>query len=88
MIEPNQSEANQSSPPLKRKCSLCHIEKSIEDYYWSHGVRMTRCKECHKNYVKIWRKHHREQILKHRKKYNAKYRERTRDTDSKSQADK
>lgn len=75
MQEPKASEQNPTSPVL-RKCQLCGEVKDIEDYYWSQGKRMNRCKECHKNYVKMWRRHHREQVLAHRKKYNAKYRKR------------
>ena len=76
------SEADQESLQVERKCQICGHKKPTDDFYWSQGKRMTRCKECHKGYVKIWRKHHREQVLAHRKKYNAKYRERQRETDS------
>lgn len=76
MPEHEHSEANPTSAPVLRKCMLCGQTKPLEDYYWSHGKRMTRCKECHKGYVKMWRKHHREQVKEHRKRYNTKYRER------------
>lgn len=87
MQEPEHSEANQTSPVM-RKCQLCGEEKDLEQFYWSQGKRMTRCKECHKNYVKMWRKHHREQVLEHRKRYNDKYRARRKDAAKRStQAD-
>lgn len=59
------------------KCNVCKLPKdSTEDFYWSKGKRMLRCKECHKEYVKLWRKYHKDEVLAHRKKYNTKYRER------------
>lgn len=63
---------------MKAKCTVCNQEKdSTLNYYWSNGKRMTRCKDCHKEYVKIWRKYHKDVVNEHRKKYNTKYRKRT-----------
>lgn len=62
---------------MKVKCNVCsQVKDSNEDFYWSKGKRMIRCKECHLVYVNLWRKQHKEKVLEHRKKYNKKYRER------------
>jgi hypothetical protein len=55
------------------KCTVCNIKKDTSDgYYWSKGKRQERCKECQRMMVRIWQKHHREQVLNYKRTYNRK----------------
>jgi len=45
-----------------RRCNLCSSKQPIENFYLSHGVPMSRCKECHKKEVHIWRVNHRSRV--------------------------
>jgi hypothetical protein len=72
--EPKILKAEQPSTPPMRKCRLCQKTQPEVDYYRVNGKLMSRCKECHKGYIKFWRKHHKGKVAEFRKQYGQKKR--------------
>lgn len=56
----------------ERICSVCHVKKSITDFYKDKSKKIgisSTCKECSKKYSKIYAIEHKDSILVYQKEY-------------------
>lgn len=50
-----------------KKCNICLIEKSLDDFYFSGGYPQAYCKSCQNNVAKIWRENNKDYCKKYKK---------------------